>query len=159
MPSPFPGMDPFLEDHWGDVHTSLSTYARDQIRPQLPTDLRVRVEEYVGLEIEEEGHNSEETRQKPDVLISEPWSPAGTQTSTAVMEPIVSDDQGRADQPAATVAHQRLREAHGQERTVLMASRRAVVCHFALLREFSVKVLSFAAGPVVGLDQIRHRAA
>ncbi len=91
MPSPFPGMDPFLEDHWGDVHTSLTTYARDQIRTQLPPDLRVRVEEYVGLEIEEEGSDSDDTRQKPDVLISEPWSPAGATTSTAVME-AVSDE-------------------------------------------------------------------
>ncbi len=85
-------MDPFLEDHWGDVHTSLSTYARDQIRPQLPPDLRVRVEEYVGLEIEEEGADSEDSRQKPDVLISEHWSPTGAQTSAAVMEMIVSDE-------------------------------------------------------------------
>lgn len=30
MPSPFPGMDPYLEAHWGDVHTSLATYARDR---------------------------------------------------------------------------------------------------------------------------------
>ena len=91
MPSPFPGMDPFLEDHWGDVHTSLTTYARDQIRTQLPPDLRVRVEEYVGLEIEEEGNDSNETRQKPDVLVSEHWSPAGAQTSTAVMEAIADE--------------------------------------------------------------------
>ena len=91
MPSPFPGMDPFLEDHWGDVHTSLTTYARNQIRTQLPPDLRVRVEEYVGLEIEEEGNGSDETRQKPDVLISEPWSPARAQSSTAVMEAIADE--------------------------------------------------------------------
>ena len=47
MKSPFPGMDPYLESYWGDVHTSLVTYARDQLRPQLPKDLRVRVEEHV----------------------------------------------------------------------------------------------------------------
>jgi len=23
MPSPFPGMDPYLEAHWGDIHTRL----------------------------------------------------------------------------------------------------------------------------------------
>ncbi len=28
MPSPFPGMDPYLESHWRDVHHSLITYTR-----------------------------------------------------------------------------------------------------------------------------------
>lgn len=50
MRSPFPGMDPFLEDHWGDVHTALIAYARDELSPQVPADLRVRVEEYVAVE-------------------------------------------------------------------------------------------------------------
>ena len=53
MSSPFPGMDPYLEAHWGDVHTSLVTYTRDQLQDQLPGDLKVRVEEHVA--VEEEG--------------------------------------------------------------------------------------------------------
>ena len=47
MPSPFPGMDPYLERHCGDVHTSLVTYARDHLQKFLPRDLRARVEERV----------------------------------------------------------------------------------------------------------------
>jgi hypothetical protein len=47
MPSPFPGMDPYLEPHWGDVHTRLVTYASDQLQKVLPKDLRARVEERV----------------------------------------------------------------------------------------------------------------
>ena len=47
MPSPFPGMDPYLEQHWGDVHTSLVIYARNQLQKVLPKDLRARVEERV----------------------------------------------------------------------------------------------------------------
>lgn len=35
MASPFPGMDPYLEQHWGDVHPSFITYARDQLQPHL----------------------------------------------------------------------------------------------------------------------------
>lgn len=50
MPSPFPGMDPYLESHWGDVHHSFITYARDQLRPLLPPDLRARVEERLFVE-------------------------------------------------------------------------------------------------------------
>lgn len=56
MASPFPGMDPYLEQHWRDVHTSLITYARDQLQANLPGDLRARVEERVvvepGLDVE-----------------------------------------------------------------------------------------------------------
>ena len=51
MPSPFPGMDPYLEAHWGDVHQSLITYARDQLQSRLPVDLRARVEERLFVEL------------------------------------------------------------------------------------------------------------
>src|SRR5437867_8744257 len=52
MSSPFPGMDPYLERYWGDVHHSLIQYARDTLQPGLPADLRARVEERVFLETE-----------------------------------------------------------------------------------------------------------
>lgn len=45
--SPFPGMDPYLEFFWRDVHHALVTYARDQLQPQLPGELRARMEERV----------------------------------------------------------------------------------------------------------------
>lgn len=50
MKSPFPGMDPYLEQHWGDVHASCVIYTRDLLQQQLPTDLRARVEERVFVE-------------------------------------------------------------------------------------------------------------
>ena len=50
MPSPFPGMDPYLEAHWRDVHASLVIYARDALQSVLPKSLRARVEETVLLE-------------------------------------------------------------------------------------------------------------
>ena len=50
MKSPFPGMDPYLERHWADVHTSLMVYLRDQINDQLPKDLQARVEETVSVD-------------------------------------------------------------------------------------------------------------
>ena len=40
MKSPFPGMDPYLERHWGDVHQGIVTYIRDWIQSRLPADLR-----------------------------------------------------------------------------------------------------------------------
>ncbi|MEX0701345.1 MAG: DUF4058 family protein [Planctomycetales bacterium] len=48
MPSPFPGMDPWLEQHWGDVHTRFVTYCSDRLQTALPRDLRARVEEREG---------------------------------------------------------------------------------------------------------------
>jgi hypothetical protein len=50
--SPFPGMDPFLEPHWLDVHQRLITYISDQLQDRLPSDLCSRVEERVVLEDE-----------------------------------------------------------------------------------------------------------
>ena len=44
MPSPFPGMDPYLERFWRDVHAGLIIYARDQLQDELPGDLRARAE-------------------------------------------------------------------------------------------------------------------
>lgn len=50
MNSPFPGMDPYLEKHWRDVHHNLITYSRDQIQTRLPSHLRARVEERMFVE-------------------------------------------------------------------------------------------------------------
>jgi len=56
-------MDPYHESFWGDVHTSLITYARNQLRVHLPADLRVRVEEQaeplvIPLEVESQTQRS-----------------------------------------------------------------------------------------------------
>ena len=73
--SPFPGMDPYLEQHWGDVHTSLMVYIRNQINAQLPDELQARVEESTAIQIEDE------TRRVvyPDVRIVEnqTYQPSG----------------------------------------------------------------------------------
>jgi hypothetical protein len=49
MPSPFPGMDPYLEAHWRDVHARLIIYASDALQGLLPGSLRARVEERVEM--------------------------------------------------------------------------------------------------------------
>lgn len=48
--SPFPGLDPYLEMHWGDVHHSLIQYTRDALQEMMPDDLISRVEERVFVE-------------------------------------------------------------------------------------------------------------
>ncbi len=53
MRSPFPGMDPYLEQFWGDVHHRLIVYLSDALQKQLPGDLRARVDERVFVEPED----------------------------------------------------------------------------------------------------------
>lgn len=54
MKSPFPGMDPFLEAYWPDVHTSLMTYLRNVLQPLLPDGLFARIEESPAIDDEAE---------------------------------------------------------------------------------------------------------
>jgi hypothetical protein len=67
MASPFPGMDPYLERHWGDIHQAFITYARDQLQGALPQDLRARVEERVFVE----SPTGPERSMYPDVRVVE----------------------------------------------------------------------------------------
>ena len=50
MPSHFPGMDPYLEAHWLDVHNSLIHLAKAAIQPQLGDDLVARTGERIVVE-------------------------------------------------------------------------------------------------------------
>lgn len=48
--SPFPGMDPYLERRWGDVHLRLCAHVSAALQPILPAGLRARGQERVILE-------------------------------------------------------------------------------------------------------------
>ena len=50
MRSPFPGMDPYLEQFWGDVHHTMINRSRAAIQWQLPAYLVARVDERVFVE-------------------------------------------------------------------------------------------------------------
>ena len=88
MKSPFPGMDPYLEQFWPDLHARLILYASDQLEEQLPSNLIARVEERVVLETEEEPHGV-----YPDIKITErPGRRAavgGAARQAAVIEPVI----------------------------------------------------------------------
>lgn len=45
--NPFPGMIPYLEGSWADVHTALIGCIREALSEVLPPDLTVRAEEAV----------------------------------------------------------------------------------------------------------------
>ena len=54
MGSPFPGMAPYLEAHWGDVHARLIVCSSDMPQRQMPGGLLVRAEEHDSVEQKEE---------------------------------------------------------------------------------------------------------
>lgn len=88
MKSPFPGMDPYLEQYWPDIHASLIVYIRDQLEDQLPGALIARVEERVVFERDDEYAHSV----YPDVKIAEyvPHDPTpAARSQTAVLEPVL----------------------------------------------------------------------
>jgi hypothetical protein len=90
MSSPFPGMDPYLEAHWRDVHASLIIYARDALQGVLPSGLRARVEESVLLETPQ---GLGDHPLFPDVRVVEYTSKRRTEakpeTGVAVAEPLL----------------------------------------------------------------------
>jgi hypothetical protein len=79
MQSPFPGMDPYLEQHWGDVHHNLITFAQGLLNEHLPSDLRARVEERVLVELP-----SHENDVHPDVRIVQRRCPGQSGTAVAI---------------------------------------------------------------------------
>ena len=84
MKSPFPGMDPYMERHWGDVHQAVITYIRDWLQSRLPEDLRARMRERVYIEIPDVRRGE----YYPDVRVIERPRPAPTAGSaTAVADP------------------------------------------------------------------------
>jgi hypothetical protein len=50
MKSPFPGMDPYLEQFWRDVHASLIIYSRDQLDLQALIDQAYRNGRYHSID-------------------------------------------------------------------------------------------------------------
>lgn len=89
--NPFPGMNPFLELHWSDVHTRLLTYIGDALAEVLPADLVVRTEERVSVTTDHlvRGYRT-------DVVIVEPQpfppirqAPLGPGITAPVAEPEV----------------------------------------------------------------------
>ena len=88
MKSSFPGMDPYLEQHWRDVHARLIIYACDVLQSNLPDDLRARVEERVFVESPE----GTERANYPNVRIIERprrQTVISPEAGVAVAEPLV----------------------------------------------------------------------
>jgi hypothetical protein len=81
MNSPFPGVDPYLEPRWPDVHHALLFLIKETLQPTLPLGLRARVQERILLEDENslQGYRS-------DVAVVETMPRPSAQTTGAVLE-------------------------------------------------------------------------
>lgn len=84
MKSPFPGMDPWLELHWRDVHARLIIYIANQIQQQLPEPLVARAEVDVAVDVDDHSF-----RMRPDVQAAEDKPGAGN-GGVAVLPPVVA---------------------------------------------------------------------
>jgi hypothetical protein len=68
MHSPFPGMDPYLEPHWLDVHGALIAEARRVLNRLLPAGYVARMEERIAVEADD----APQMRVGPDVSVYKP---------------------------------------------------------------------------------------
>src|ERR1051326_5418062 len=93
MPSPFPGMDPFIESQvWEDFHLELISSIRAALIPQVRPRYVVRIEKRIYME-----HQPEETvgliRSDVAVLDQEkgkaPSRGVGAATAAVALEPVV----------------------------------------------------------------------
>ncbi|HSQ54799.1 MAG TPA: DUF4058 family protein, partial [Gemmata sp.] len=88
MPSPFPGMDPYLEGTlWPDVHASLIVTIRGALVAVLPEGYIAGIDEYLWLAEDEEKDQSR--RGQPDAFVSVVSKPAmpTRPSSVAIAEP------------------------------------------------------------------------
>ena len=95
MRSPFPGMDPYLERYWDDVHISLCTAIRTALQPKLPKGLRARAAQHIRLETPDEDPGPGQRFEGDTVLVA--TGPAarkggGGGTALATVEPVLFEE-------------------------------------------------------------------
>jgi hypothetical protein len=99
MPSPFPGMDPYLEDpaFWSDFHARFIIYWCDAIADVLPEPYEARIDEKVRLV---EVAPPRRKLIEPDVALTRPESspppspaPAGVATLESVTIPLIIEEE------------------------------------------------------------------
>ena len=77
MPSPFPGMDPFIgSQRWRDFRTTFVTVIREMLTPQVRPRYVVEVEEYVYLARDDED---------PDRPVEPPLEPSAAEWARSIL--------------------------------------------------------------------------
>lgn len=101
LKSPFPGMDPYLEQKWPAVHARLIVYASNQLNSQLPDDLEATIEEDLAVRVDDEFVRSV----RPDVHVveaSEPDTPSNA-AGVAVAQALIVKLPPRPERHVAIV--------------------------------------------------------
>lgn len=78
--NPFPGMNPYAEGRWQNVHARMLTYIAAQLQRQLPDDLITEVEQDLKV-----GSQKGDATYEPDIAIREPWSGDSAEGGAAVL--------------------------------------------------------------------------
>jgi Protein of unknown function (DUF4058) len=98
MPSPFPGMDPYLENPalWSDVHLNLIAECQGRLSSQLRPKYVVKVEERVYISDESDEESGRHVR-VPDIEVasragweSAPFSPGDQYSELGIPEPVIA---------------------------------------------------------------------
>lgn len=86
MPSPFPGMDPYLEDPdvWSDFHTTFITTFRRQLHAVLPPQYVARVDRHVWVQ---EPDDERLLLGRPDVYAATPAEAEGGAATATIADP------------------------------------------------------------------------
>lgn len=91
MASPFPGMDPFLENQeWKDFHTRLNTALADDLAPDIEPDYFVRVERRVYVEFPSHGDDPQSRIADAAILASDASVSDFTSGSASMSEPSIA---------------------------------------------------------------------
>lgn len=80
MPSPFPGMDPYLEvqPYWADLHTTMISVMKAELNRRLPEHYSAWSDIYVWLH----EPDAQSRRSKPDVFVTSPENAEGGRVAT-----------------------------------------------------------------------------
>jgi hypothetical protein len=105
--SPFPGMDPWLEQYWPSLHARFITYAVDQLAEQLPDDLIPAIEETVYV-VEPEWDRG---RARPDVGVFGPAAPGSAPPATASGVSVAEPVRIRLPEQPVVIRHVEIRDS------------------------------------------------
>ncbi len=108
MPSPFPGMDPYLEGYlWPDVHSALAHKIRQQLAPQIQPNYVARIEISV---IEDESFLSEMAGQYPDIEVRKTRHPATPDDIPRGVGPVITAAPMTLSLPDVRLTHVDIRD-------------------------------------------------
>lgn len=109
MPSPFPGMDPYLEGYlWPDVHSALAHKIRQQLAPQLQPHYVARIEISV---VEDESFSTDIGVIYPDVEVVRTHHPVAPDDAARRASPVITTAPMTLSLPNVRLTHVDIRDA------------------------------------------------